>query len=136
LIKLHNLSFSHPQIVGIVRDETSDKSTALKGRGVELRVAQLTDTAALEKAFAGIDGLFAFTTPYGAGNSADEELVQGHAFIVAAKNAGVKHVVFSSVGGAERNSNVPHFDSKRKVELELIESGLPNTILRPVAFMV
>ena len=45
------------------------------------------------------------------------------------------HVVFSSVGGAERDSGVPHFESKRRVEEHLQQSGLRTTMVRPVAFM-
>ena len=45
------------------------------------------------------------------------------------------HVVFSSVGGADRESGVPHFESKRRVEEHLEQSGLRTTLVRPVAFM-
>jgi uncharacterized protein YbjT (DUF2867 family) len=44
-------------------------------------------------------------------------------------------VVFSSVGGAERNSGVPHFESKRRIEERLLGAGLSVTIVRPVFFM-
>jgi uncharacterized protein YbjT (DUF2867 family) len=39
------------------------------------------------------------------------------------------------VGGAERESGVPHFDSKWIIEQHIASLGLPATILRPVAFM-
>ena len=47
----------------------------------------------------------------------------------AARSAGVSHLVYGSVGGAERDSGVPHFESKRQIELYLKESGVPFTIL-------
>jgi len=42
--------------------------------------------------------------------------------------------VYSSVGGAERQSGVPHFDTKRQVEEHLRALDLPLTIARPVYF--
>ncbi|MEE8242244.1 MAG: NmrA family NAD(P)-binding protein, partial [candidate division NC10 bacterium] len=40
-----------------------------------------------------------------------------------------------SVGSANRNTGVPHFDTKWKVEQHISQLGLPATILRPVWFM-
>jgi uncharacterized protein YbjT (DUF2867 family) len=59
----------------------------------------------------------------------------GHHLADAAVSAAVPHVVFSSVGGAERDSRVPHFESKRRVEEYLEKSGLRATVVRPEAFM-
>ena len=42
--------------------------------------------------------------------------------------------MYSSVGGAERQSGVPHFDTKRQVEEHLRALDLPLTIARPVYF--
>lgn len=43
--------------------------------------------------------------------------------------------MFSSVGGAERESGVPHFESKRRVEEHIEALGIHHTFLRPVLFM-
>ena len=51
------------------------------------------------------------------------------------KQAGVGHLVFNSVGGADRNSNIPHFDSKYKVEQYIASTKIPHTIVAPVFFM-
>jgi uncharacterized protein YbjT (DUF2867 family) len=51
--------------------------------------------------------------------------------IDAAKAAGVRHIVFLSLLGAEKNPFVPH----AKVEKYLLQSGVPSTILRPSFFM-
>ena len=51
------------------------------------------------------------------------------------RSAGVAHVVYSSVGGAERNTGIPHFESEHRVEEHLRAIGLRATILRPVFFM-
>jgi uncharacterized protein YbjT (DUF2867 family) len=52
----------------------------------------------------------------------------------AAARAGVPHVVYSSVGGAERESGVPHFESKRIVEKALTEV-IPASFVRPTFFL-
>ena len=51
-------------------------------------------------------------------------------FIDIAARAGIEHVVFSSVQGADTNRLVPH----HRVEQHLTASGLPWTILRPGFF--
>jgi uncharacterized protein YbjT (DUF2867 family) len=53
----------------------------------------------------------------------------------AAKAAGVAHFIYSSVGGADRSSGVPHFESKWRVEEYVREIGLPASIVRPAFFM-
>src|SRR5438093_1319817 len=47
----------------------------------------------------------------------------------------MRHVVLSSVASADRNTGIPHFESKAKVEQYMRASRVPNTIVRPVAFM-
>jgi len=53
----------------------------------------------------------------------------------AAAAAGVSHLVYSSVAGADRGTGIPHFDSKFAVEKEIRKSGVPFTIVAPVFFM-
>jgi uncharacterized protein YbjT (DUF2867 family) len=52
-------------------------------------------------------------------------------FLDAAKSGGVRHIVFLSLMGAERNPFVPH----RVVEQHLMRLGVPYTLLRPGFFM-
>jgi uncharacterized protein YbjT (DUF2867 family) len=52
-----------------------------------------------------------------------------------AASAGVHHFVQGTVGGAERHSGVPHFESKRRIEERILSLGLPATFLRPAYFM-
>lgn len=47
----------------------------------------------------------------------------------------VPHLIYSSVGGAERHTGIPHFESKRAVEQYLHQIGVPTTVLRPTFFM-
>jgi uncharacterized protein YbjT (DUF2867 family) len=78
----------------------------------------------------GVFSVQTFLTPGGV--AAEERL--GKAAADAAARAGVGHLVYSSVGGAERSSGVPHFDSKWRVEQHIAALGLPATVLRPVMF--
>ncbi len=84
------------------------------------------------KALKGMKKMFLVTTPFEQG--VDVETEQGVTAIDAAVEAGIQHVVFSSVGSAHRETGIPHFESKWKVEHHLIQSGLPYTIIRPVFF--
>jgi uncharacterized protein YbjT (DUF2867 family) len=49
----------------------------------------------------------------------------------AAKDAGVRHIVFLSLLGVEKNQVVPH----AQVERFILEAGVPHTFLRPSFFM-
>ncbi|MER5465014.1 NmrA/HSCARG family protein [Streptomyces sp. NPDC002668] len=118
----------------LVRDPASDRARALAELGVVLVRGDLDDEASLRAATDGVAGVFSvqnFMTPAGLGG----EVRQGRALARAARDTGVPHVVYSSVGGAERHSSVPHFDSKRSIERYLAELGVPTTVLRPSFFM-
>ncbi|MGH9584660.1 MAG: NmrA family NAD(P)-binding protein, partial [Bryobacteraceae bacterium] len=52
-----------------------------------------------------------------------------------ANRARISHLVYSSVGAADRHTGIPHFDSKAAIEEHLRGSGIPFTIIRPVFFM-
>ncbi|NQX26570.1 NmrA/HSCARG family protein [Microbacteriaceae bacterium VKM Ac-2854] len=122
----------------LVRDTDSDKAGALADRGVELARIDVHDATTLAAALDGVDAFWFMTTPPGGMQDADTEgeTAQGVALAdaAAAAAARVPHVVFSSVGGAERDSGVPQFDSKYRVEQHLTSLGLPTTIIRPVFF--
>jgi uncharacterized protein YbjT (DUF2867 family) len=118
----------------LVRGTDSDTARALTELGADLVAADLDDPESLRAAFTGVDGVFAMTTP-GHDQRTDLEVTHGHAIADAAAAAGVPHVVYSSVGGAERHTGIPHFDSKRDVEEYLLARGLSTTFVRPVFFM-
>lgn len=115
------------------RDPGSHAARALAAAGVEVVRGDLEDPASIDRAVAGASGVFGVQDFWAVG--ARREVSQGKNLIDAAKKAGVAHFVYSSVGGAERKSGVVHFESKWKIEEHLRASGLPATILRPVAFM-
>ncbi|WP_284739952.1 NmrA/HSCARG family protein [Amycolatopsis sp. RTGN1] len=124
------------QVRALVRNPGSDRAQALAARGVELARVEIGDAASLSAALEGVDAFFFMTTPEST-SAADiaAETPQGVALADAAVAAAVPHVVYSSVGGAERDSGVPHFETKRRVEEHLEKSGLRVTVVRPVAFM-
>jgi uncharacterized protein YbjT (DUF2867 family) len=72
------------------------------------------------------------TTPFGGGT--EVETRQGVSAADAAKAAGV-HLVFTSVNSANRQTGVPHFDSKYEVEKHISKIGVRATILGPAFFM-
>ncbi len=116
----------------VTRNTDSAKARDLANAGVTLVRASLEDTAALTKALEGATSLFAMTTPFGGGTQAETQ--QGISAADAAKVAGV-HLVFTSVGSANRQTGVPHFDSKFEVEKHIAKIGVRATILAPVYFM-
>ncbi len=118
----------------LVRRTDSDAARALTELGAHLVAADLDNAEGLRAAFTGVDGVFAMTTP-GPDHRTDLEVTHGHAIADAAAAAGVPHVVYSSVGGAERHTGIPHFDSKRDVEEYLVARGLSTTFVRPVFFI-
>lgn len=116
----------------VVRDPA--KAGGLADRGAQVAVADLADTAGLAHALEGVAGVFAMTTMSGP-SGPDGEVAHGRAIADAARDARVPHLVYSSVGGAERGTGIPHFDSKWRVEQYLREVGVPTTVLRPTFFM-
>jgi uncharacterized protein YbjT (DUF2867 family) len=119
------------KVRAITRDPNSSQARLLANAGASLVTASLEDTAAIIKALEGATSLFAMTTPFG---GTEAEIRQGVATADAAKAAGV-HLVFTSVGSANRQTGVPHFDSKYEVEKHIAKVSVRATILAPVAFM-
>src|SRR5262249_4307937 len=119
------------QVRAVTRDPNSSQAKLLANAGATLvAAASLEDTAAIRKALEGATSLFAMTTPSG---GTDAETRQGIAAADAAKAAGV-HLVFTSIGNANRQTGIPHFDSKYEVEKHISKIGVRTTILAPVAF--
>ncbi|WP_431037956.1 NmrA/HSCARG family protein [Streptomyces sp. P6-2-1] len=123
------------RVRALVRTPESDRARALAARGVELSTVRIDDPASTVAALATVDA-FSFMTPEA--NSLaeiEEEIRVGTALVDAAAAARVPHVVFNSVFGADRETGVPHHDSKHRIEEYLKLSGLRATMVRPTAFM-
>lgn len=118
----------------LTRKPDSDAATALAGLGAEVVQGDLDDEASVRAALDGVWGAFAVQNTWEAG--VDKEEQQGKRFAQLAREAGVTHFVYSSVGGAHRNTGIPHFDNKYRVEKTVRALGFPSyAILRPVFFM-
>ncbi len=116
-----------------VMSRTPEKAAALAKAGAEVVKGNLTNASDLQAALRGVHGVFAMSTPFEAGM--DQEVRQGIMMADAAKQAGIVHYVYTSVGSAHRNTGIPHFETKWKVEQHIRQIGLPATVLRPVWFM-
>jgi len=124
----------------ITRDPSKDKAQAIKAKGGEVVQADLDDEASLEKAFAGAYGVYAVTN-FWEHFSAEKEKAQAKNIAQAAKAAGVKHIIWSTLEDTRKlmkaddkrmpmlqeKYRVPHFDAK--AEAHAYFSGLPVTFL-------
>jgi uncharacterized protein YbjT (DUF2867 family) len=117
----------------LTRNPGSHASEELARQGVEVLQGDLEDPSSLERASRGAYGIYSVQDFWAVG--AKREVQQGKNLADAAKKAGVQHFVYSSVGGAERNSDITHWESKWEVEKHIRKLALPATILRPAAFM-
>jgi len=84
--------------------------------------------------------IFLVTTPNWGQGPPDEELTHGKNVTDAAKEAGVQHLIFSSLLSVTETSggrlkHVPHFDLKAQVEQYIRASGVPCTFVLPGYFM-
>jgi uncharacterized protein YbjT (DUF2867 family) len=117
----------------LTRNPNAPPAQELTRQGVEVVQGDLGDPASLERAARGVYGVYSVQDFWSVG--AKREVNQGKNLAEAAKKAGVEHFVYSSVGGAERNSGIDHWESKWEIEKHIRKLGLPATILRPAAFM-
>ena len=130
-IARHLLQSGKFKVRAMVRDQNKPAAQALEQAGAELVTGDFNDRTSLDLALQGVYGVFSIQDFRG---SVEVEIRQGKTVAEAAKAAGVEHFVYSSVGSAERNTGVPHFDSKFQVEEYIRSVGLSHTILRPVFF--
>jgi uncharacterized protein YbjT (DUF2867 family) len=116
----------------LTRDPEKPTAKALVLQGAEVVQGNLDDRASIEQALEGVYGVFSVQNFFEAGY--EGEIRQGITLADAAKAAGVRHFVYSSVGSAHRKTQIPHFESKWQIEEHLRQIAIPHTVLRPVAF--
>jgi uncharacterized protein YbjT (DUF2867 family) len=121
------------RVRAFVRRPDSPEAATLERLGAELAEGDFEEPSTIERAARGMDALFVVATPFEAGMEAETR--HGIAAADAAKTAGVSHLVYSSVADADKDTGIPHFDSKRKVEVHIEGLGVPYTIVAPVYFM-
>jgi uncharacterized protein YbjT (DUF2867 family) len=124
----------------ITRDTGKDKAKALAAAGAEVVSADLDNVESLKKAFAGAHGVYAVTN-FWEHFSGEKEIQQAKNIAEAAKAAGVKHVIWSTLEDTRKlmssddtrmpilqgKYRVPHFDAK--AEADAAFAGLPVTYL-------
>lgn len=117
----------------LTRNPTAYAAKELTRQGVEVVQGDLDDPASLDRASRGVYGIYSVQDYWTIG--ARREVQQGKNLADVAKKAGVQHFVYSSVGGAERNTGITHWETKWEIERHIRDLKLPATIFRPVAFM-
>src|SRR5437763_6555599 len=119
---------------GLTRKPDSERAAALARHGVDIVKGDLDDEATLRRALAGAWGVFGVQNAGEAG--VEREEAQGIRLATLAREAGVEHYVYSSVGSAHKRTGVPHFDNKWRIEETVRGLRFPShVILRPVFFM-
>jgi uncharacterized protein YbjT (DUF2867 family) len=121
------------ELRALTRDANAKAARALADKGVELVQGDLEDPSSLDTAVRGVYGVYSVQDFWAVG--AKREVKQGKNLAGAAKKAGIAHFVYSSVGGAERNSGIDHWESKWEIEKHIRKLGIPATMVRPAAFM-
>jgi uncharacterized protein YbjT (DUF2867 family) len=126
----------------ITRNVASDKAKALAKLGAEVVAANVDDTASLKRAFAGAHGAYCVTF-FWDHFSPEKEKAQARAMAEAAKSAGLRHVIWSTLEDTRRwvplsdnrmptlmgSYKVPHFDAKGESDRLFTDLGVPTTFL-------
>jgi uncharacterized protein YbjT (DUF2867 family) len=121
------------KVRAMTRNPDKPEARRLAEMGAEVVKGDFDLPSTLDDAARGVYGVFSVQSPFQIG--VDEELKQGIAIADAAKRAGVKHFIYSSVGSADEKTGIPFFESKRQIEEYVRTQGIPWTIFRPVSFM-
>lgn len=126
----------------LTRDINSPKARALAQKGAELAAGDVDDPESLKKLFAGVYGAFCVTF-YWAHFSPEKELAEARLMAEAAKQADLKHVIWSTLEDTRKwvplddnrmptlmgKYKVPHFDAKGEADGIFTGMGLPVTLL-------
>jgi len=126
----------------LTRNPDSDAARALADAGAEVVSADISDQASMERAFAGAYGAFCLTN-FWEHFSVETEQAQVRVMAAAAKAAGLKHVIWSTLEDTRKwvpldddrmptlqgKYKVPHFDGKGEVDGVWAEAGVPTTCL-------
>jgi uncharacterized protein YbjT (DUF2867 family) len=119
---------------GLTRAPDGERAAALARHGVEVVKGDLDDEATLRRALSDTWGVFGVQNSLEAG--VEREEAQGKRLAMLAREAGVEHFVFTSVGSAHKRTGIPHFDNKGRIEETVRGLRFPShVILRPVFFM-
>jgi uncharacterized protein YbjT (DUF2867 family) len=126
----------------ITRDPTAPKARELAAAGAEVVAADISDRAAVARAFDGAYGAYCVTFFWNH-FSPDQERAEAHAMADAAKQAGLRHVIWSTLEDTRRlmplddprmptlmgRYKVPHFDVKGEADDYFRATGVPTTCM-------
>jgi uncharacterized protein YbjT (DUF2867 family) len=126
----------------ITRDPASDKARELARLGAEVVAADVDDEASLTRALQGAYGAY-FVTFFWAHFSPDKEKAEAAIMARAAKAAGIRHAIWSTLEDTRRwvplsdprmptlmgQYKVPHFDAKGESDHLFTDAGVPTTFL-------
>lgn len=126
----------------ITRDANSEKAKQLAQKGAEIFTADIDDPLALKKSLEGVYGAY-FVTFFWAHMSPEKEMAEAKAMASAAKEAGLKHAIWSTLEDTRNyipltddrmptlmeKYKVPHFDAKGESNKLFSEAGVPTTYL-------
>lgn len=130
------------KVRALTRDVNSDKARAFSEMGAEVVAADIDNLDSLKSAFKGAYGVFAVTFFWNH-FSAEKEIEQAGLIAKAAKETGVRHIIWSTLEDTRKwiplednrmptlgeKYKVPHFDGKGEADNIFIEQGLPVTLL-------
>lgn len=126
----------------ITRDVNSDKAEAFARAGAEVVAADIDDETSIANALRGAHGAY-FVTFFWAHFSPEKEIAEALSMAKAAKTAGVKHAVWSTLEDTRQwvpltdtrmptlmgKYKVPHFDAKGESNRFFTEQRVPTTFL-------
>ncbi|MCS7476397.1 SDR family oxidoreductase [Umezawaea endophytica] len=110
------------EIIAAVR--SPEKATDLTARGVQVRKADYNDPATLTAAFQGADKVLLIS-----GSEVGQRVAQHTAVVEAAKQAGVSHLLYTSILFADTTTMLLAAEHKA-TEQAIRDSGIPFTFLR------
>ncbi|MDP6436163.1 MAG: NmrA family NAD(P)-binding protein, partial [Gammaproteobacteria bacterium] len=116
------------RVRGLTRKPGGKKALALAAKGVEVVQGDYADSGSLLAAMEGVSRVFFYS------GFSRNEVAEGKNVIVAANEAAIDHLIYSSGAAAEPGHGIEGA-AKMQVEIALVESGVPYTVFRPVAFM-
>jgi uncharacterized protein YbjT (DUF2867 family) len=115
------------------RDAQSSAAQDLVNKGANIVKGDLDDPDSIRHAVKDIESIFLMGTPFEVGT--EGETRRGKLVADIAKENKVEHLVYSSVVNADKNTGIPHFESKYKVEQHIKNLRIPYTIIGPTSFM-
>jgi uncharacterized protein YbjT (DUF2867 family) len=122
------------QVRALTRDPGKPAAQELKSLGAEVVAGDMENRAELDAAVKGAYGVFSLQNFWLPNVGFEGEIRQGRNVADTAKDAGVQHLVYSSVGAAHRGMGQKHFESKWIIEQYIHSLEIPYTVLRPAAF--